>query len=87
MDEIWIKYDTDGNGELDFDEVKALVKEMLHESSKDADFSLDEFKTLFAEFDANGNDVIDKNEMKRFILQLCGFGENDIKYVQTPGIK
>ena len=33
-------YDTDGKGELDFDQVTGLVKDMLRESNKKAYFSL-----------------------------------------------
>lgn len=90
VDELWQKYDADRGGTLDKIEVMKMVQEMVHESSQFSDFSYDEFELLFQAFDRNGDGVIQKDEMKMFLLELCGldfednFKEIDVKEDQKP---
>ena len=44
---MWLKYDVDWGGTLDKNEIWEMVKEMVKESSAQADFSYEEFELLF----------------------------------------
>ena len=56
---------------------------MVLESSEYGEFSFDEFEILFQNFDKNGDGVIDKNEMKMFLLDLVGFNHEEFEEKQS----
>ena len=64
VEKIWILYDLDNNGELDFIETKAYLKEMAYPYLSITDDRLDE---IFRSIDFDGSGTIDKTEMKLFV--------------------
>ena len=72
VDEIWGKYDTDGNGNLDKDETKQFVRDTLSDMSDGAGFNDEDFDQCFREFDKDGSGTIEKGEMVQFIKQVAG---------------
>ena len=72
VDEIWSKYDTDGNGNLDKDETKQFVRDTLSDMSDGAGFNDEDFDQCFREFDKDGSGTIEKGEMVQFIKQVAG---------------
>ena len=72
VDEIWSKYDDDGNGYLDKDETKAFVRDTLSDMADGAGFNDDDFDQCFREFDKDNSGTIEKQEMVQFIKQVAG---------------
>ena len=70
VDEIWGKYDTDGNGNLDKDETKRFVRDSLSDISEG--FNEKDFDQCFREFDKDNSGTIEKGEMVQFIKQVAG---------------
>ena len=64
VEKIWILYDLDNNGELDFAETKAYLKEMAYPYLSIPDDKLDD---LFRSIDYDGSQTIDKVEMQLFV--------------------
>ena len=75
VDEIFKKFDTNGDGELDQEETRALVKSLLKGRGLGEDFEDEQFMDMFEEFDKNGNGVIEKDELKQFIGHLFNGNE------------
>ena len=71
VDEIWSKYDDDGNGYLDKEETKRFVQDTLADMDA-ASFNDDDFDQCFREFDKDGSGTIEKGEMVQFIKQVAG---------------
>ena len=63
-EKIWILYDQDDNGALDFEEVESYLKEMAYPHLTLTDENLQE---LFARIDIDGDKTISKDEMNVFI--------------------
>ena len=72
VDEIWTKYDDDGNGYLDKNETKQFVQDTLADMSDGAGFNDDDFDQCFREFDKDGSGTIERAEMVQFIKQVAG---------------
>ena len=72
VDEIWSKYDTDGNGNLDKEETKQFVRDTLSDMSDGAGFNDEDFDQCFREFDKDNSGTIEKGEMVQFIKQVAG---------------
>ena len=72
VDEIWGKYDTDGNGNLDKDETKQFVRDTLSDMSDGTGFNDEDFDQCFREFDKDNSGTIEKTEMVQFIKQVAG---------------
>ena len=45
---------------------------MLEEVNEDSDFSDAEFEKWFREFDEDNNGTVSQEEMKNFIMRICG---------------
>mmetsp|Transcript_28379 Transcript_28379/g.27326 ORF Transcript_28379/g.27326 Transcript_28379/m.27326 type:complete len:89 (+) Transcript_28379:26-292(+) len=73
IEDIWKKYDKDGNGHLDKEETKLFVKQTLFEMEVNDDFSEEDFQGTFKEFDKDGNGTISRDEMRVFIKKVAGF--------------
>ena len=72
VDEIWTKYDDDGNGFLDKQETKNFVMDTL-KNVTEGGYNEDDFEQCFREFDKDGSGTIEKSEMATFIKQVAGF--------------
>ena len=73
VDEIWSRYDDDGNDYLDKDETKRFVQDTLKDmSSNDGAFNDADFDQCFMEFDKDGSGTIEKAEMVAFIKNVAG---------------
>ena len=67
VEKIWIIYDTDDNGILDFAEVKDYIKKTAF-ASKNLDD--DQVQELYETIDRDGNGKIDRQEMAQFLNLL-----------------
>lgn len=72
IQDIWIKYDKDNSGALDFNETKNFVTSTLNDMEENVQFSDADFEACFKEFDMDGNGTICKDEMKIFIKKIAG---------------
>ena len=72
VDDIWDKYDNDGNGVLDKEETKQFVIEQLQEIEEGKQFDDDDFDECFRNFDVDGSGTIDQAEMVEFIKRAAG---------------
>ena len=77
--DIWKKYDRDGNGILDKDEVKSFVTDILNDITleqkspgADSGDSLD-VSDIFDQIDKDGNGCVEIEEMTNFLLKVSGF--------------
>ena len=75
VEEVWQKYDVDGNGVLDILESKKFINEVIlqQEGGQEMiDTIIDEsvYKMTMAKIDSNQNGVIEKEELKAFIKGL-----------------
>ena len=64
INDMWQIYDEDKNGYLDFEEVKRFVKDALATMCRSTCYSEQIFVKLFRKFDVDGNNQIDKDEVK-----------------------
>ena len=83
VEKIWILYDLDYNGELDFDETKAYLKEMAFPTLQLSDDTLD---AIFRQIDYDKSGTIDKIEMKYFVLKLMD-QHKDLKFKDVHNSK
>lgn len=72
IDQIWDQYDEDASGELDKEETRKFVTDMMGNMDGSGDFTEEAFEELFTEFDKDGDGTIAKPEMSAFINQLLG---------------
>ena len=78
IDNIWEKYDTDGNGSLDIDEARHFVKDILKDlGDEDGNvFSEDVYRAMFITFDEDDSGSLEKPELYLFIKNMI---ESDSK--------
>lgn len=67
VERIWLLYDIDDNGTLDYDEIKTYLVETAYPHLKMNEKSLIQ---VFKGIDKDGSNSIDKEEMGEFILAL-----------------
>ena len=66
VERIWIEYDMDNNGTLDFDEIASYLKKRAYPHLT---LGQDVLRKIFDLIDENGDNTISKEEM-RFFLHL-----------------
>ena len=64
VEKIWILYDLDENGTLDYEEIELYLKEMAYPN---LDLSTDQLEELFNRIDLDSDRTITKEEMNVFI--------------------
>ena len=72
VDQIWAKYDKDGNGTLSKAECRNYVQDMLALRGENPKISDTEYNALFALYDKDGNGVVSKDEMAIVLKQAQG---------------
>lgn len=73
VEKIWIIYDIDTNGTLDYEEVKQYIQETAFKSM---DLSDDEVQQIYDTIDRDGNGSVDKEEMAKFLNLILILQEN-----------
>lgn len=76
MEKIWILYDVDQNGTLDWDEVKAYITEMAFPH---LNFTDKEVEEIYSQIDNDGDRQIDKHEMGSFLTVLM-IAQKDLQF-------
>jgi len=66
IDQIWGRYDKDNSGELDKLETLNFLNEFLAMRNKPS-VTIEQFNIFFKKFDVNGDNMIEKSEMARFV--------------------
>ena len=66
VEKIWILYDFDENGDLDFEEISEYFKTRSNQVLSHA-----QLKSTFTEIDLNKDGVIQKSEMIQFLHKLA----------------
>ena len=54
---MWLLYDDDENGSLDYDEVREYIREQAYPHLK---LSENQYKKIFKEIDIDGSNTVDK---------------------------
>jgi Ca2+-binding EF-hand superfamily protein len=80
IDNIWEKYDTDGNGTLDIDEARFFVKDILKDLGDDDGnvFQEEVYLAMFKSFDDDDSGTLEKDELHAFIKQLIDVDDSVI---------
>ena len=66
VDALWAKYDEDKSGVLEWNEAQKFLKESMTQSTGKVP-SISQIKEVFNEIDENGDNVLDKNEVIRYL--------------------
>ena len=70
---MWDTYDTDRSGDLDREETRRFISDILGNLGGSAEQLSDEgFEEIFVTFDEDGSGTIEKGEMDDFIMRLLG---------------
>ena len=70
---MWDTYDADRSGDLDKEETKKFISDILGNIGGSAEqLSDEEFEEVFITFDVDGSGTIEKEEMDEFIMRLLG---------------
>ena len=73
VDQLWVQYDTDGNGYLDRNETMRFVRDSMKEMGVSMEKLTDEdFEATFSEFDKDNSGTVEKNEMVAYMKKLVG---------------
>ena len=68
VEDLWKKFDTDGNGYLDKNETKAFVIETLGSAGFGSnDFTQEQFDEVWVTLDTDKSGKIEKPEMLKFL--------------------
>ena len=77
VEKIWIIYDVDNNGTLDFDEIRDYLDQMAFPSLS---MSMEQLYKIFQMIDSDGSGCIDKQEMILFIKRLSEHTSGGIQF-------
>lgn len=69
VNKIFMKFDANGNGNLDKRETFRLLDEILANRGE-SPATREEINSFFAEFDVNGDGVLSKGEVARFVKKF-----------------
>ena len=72
INEIWDKFDEDGNGDLDEEEITAFLEYTFKEMGESTFYSQKDFLECFRQFAPTGVGFITKPEMTIFIKKVAG---------------
>ncbi len=72
VEEIWGEWDKDGNGYLDKTEMKGFIMATMKQAGNSTEISDEEFSKIFAEFDIDGSNTIEKDEMAVLVKRMAG---------------
>lgn len=67
---IWLKYDEDKSGDLDYDEALGFIKEVMNTMNPDLIIQEEIFREFFNKHDVDGGGSLDKDEMTEMIMTL-----------------
>lgn len=84
INQIWAKYDTDGSGDLDYDEARNFAIDSMKETGEQ--FSDQGFDVLFTSMDTDGSGTIEKSEMIEFInkmMEVCAKPGNSARKINV----
>jgi len=70
VDKVWFTFDSDNSGQLDKNETRTFLKVVLGNCPPPNNYDDTRFDETFLEMDANGNGMIEKDEMVAFIKKL-----------------
>lgn len=70
IDQIWRKYDTDGNGLLDKREMKQFVSDYVGSTGVAGAAADRAFEAVFRAFDEDGSGSVNKSKVTAFIKKL-----------------
>ena len=70
VDLIWLQYDQDGSGELDFEEARNFLKEVLASVNDQLTFDDKKFAKMFHQYDASKDGTLSKEEMTHMVQAL-----------------
>ena len=69
---MWDTYDIDDSGDLDKQETKKFVQDILGNIGSADELTQEDFDEVFATFDEDDSGTIEKEEMINFIKKLLG---------------
>ena len=72
VDEIWAKWDKDQNGTLDKSEMRGFVEATMAQAGINKQITDADFETIFAQFDLDGSNAIERDEMAVFVKKMAG---------------
>lgn len=73
VEQLWVQYDTDGNGYLDRNETMRFVRDSMKEMGVSLEKLTDEdFEATFSEFDKDNSGTVEKQEMVAYMKKLVG---------------
>ena len=78
VEKVWIIYDRDENGTLEWPEISLYLNELAF---PDLQMEPEEVKLVFESLDTNGNGNIDKKEMYEFLKILARVQEDRFRIV------
>ena len=76
IDIIWDQYDDDGSGDLDKDETRVFVNQLLNDLNFEQ-ITDNEFDKVFSKFDADMSGTVEKDEMVEFIKHFINKDEQN----------
>lgn len=67
--DMWIRYDKDGSGAIDFDECRIMFEDVMEVTQGHRHVSDELIQMMFTCMDTDGNKAIDKDEFSKYLLE------------------